>query len=93
MTTAVAMISRTSPEVLTIKEVATVLRCSKAHVQNLLAGKVRGTRPLPFIPAGRRKLIRRDSLLRWMQEAEVESQMLTSSTCQNSAPTAQESDS
>ena len=27
---------------LTIKEVAEILRCSKGHVQNVLVGKVRG---------------------------------------------------
>lgn len=57
-------------EVLTIKEAAAVLRCSKAHVQNLLAGKVDGVPLLPYIPLGRRKLIRRESLLRWMEKAE-----------------------
>lgn len=62
--------SANAAEVLTIKEAAELLRCSKAHVQNLLAGKVKGTPPLPFIPLGRRKLIRRDSLVRWMQKAE-----------------------
>jgi excisionase family DNA binding protein len=56
--------------VLTIKEAASILRCSKAHVQNLLAGKVNGIPPLPFIPLGRRKLIRRESLLRWLEKAE-----------------------
>jgi hypothetical protein len=35
-------------EVLTIREGATVLRCSKAHVQNLLAGKVKDA---PAVPA------------------------------------------
>jgi excisionase family DNA binding protein len=57
-------------EVLTITEAALFLRCSKAHVQNLLAGKVAGAPPLPFIPIGRRKLIRRKSLLAWMERAE-----------------------
>jgi hypothetical protein len=47
-----------------LPETATVLRCSKAHVQNLLAGKAKDTPLLPFIPLGRRKLIRRESLLR-----------------------------
>jgi hypothetical protein len=46
------------------------LRCSKAHVQNLLAGKVKESPPLPYIPLGRRKLIRRESLLRWIEKAE-----------------------
>lgn len=58
------------PLVLTIGEVAELLRCSKAHVQNLLAGKVSGAAVLPFMPLGRRKLIRRESLLLWMERAE-----------------------
>lgn len=61
-------------EVLTIGEVAELLRCSKAHVQNLLAGKVAGAAPLPFIPIGRRKLIRRQSLFRWLEHAEASGQ-------------------
>lgn len=69
----VAMISGakdSTPELLTIGEVAKVLRCSKAHVQNLLAGKVKGAPPLPLVSAGRRKLVRRESLLRWIERAE-----------------------
>lgn len=58
-------------QVLTIKESAAMLRCSKAHIQNLLAGKVFGAPPLPFIPVGRRKLIRRESLMRWIEQAEA----------------------
>lgn len=57
-------------EILTIQEAAIVLRCSKAHLQNLLAGKVKDAPPLPFIRLGRRKLIRRESLLRWLERAE-----------------------
>jgi excisionase family DNA binding protein len=60
-----------APQVLTIGDVAEFLRCSKSHVQNLLAGKVAGAAPLPFIPLGRRKLIRRDSLVRWMERGEA----------------------
>lgn len=65
-----AIAARNDTQVLTIKEAAEVLRCSRAQVQNLLAGKVKGAPPLTFIPLGRRKLIRRGSLLRWMEMAE-----------------------
>ena len=41
--------------------VAEILRCSKAHIQKLLAGKSKGAAPLPFIPLGRRSLIRGES--------------------------------
>jgi excisionase family DNA binding protein len=57
-------------QVLTIAEVADFLRCSKAHVQNLLAGRIVGAPTLPFMPLGRRKLVRRESLFRWMERAE-----------------------
>ena len=59
-------------EVLTIAEAALLLRCSKAHVSNLLNGKVANAQSLPHIPVGRRKLIRRESLLRWMERAEAQ---------------------
>jgi hypothetical protein len=52
-------------EVLTIAEVAADLRCSKAHVYNLILRKVRGVTPLPIIPIGRRKLVLRSTLEDW----------------------------
>jgi excisionase family DNA binding protein len=62
------------PMIPTIGEVADLLRCSKAHVQNLLSGRVAGAEPLPFIPLGRRKLIRRECLFQWMERAEAANQ-------------------
>jgi len=55
----------TRDEVLTAAEVATELRCSKAHVYNTIAGKVEGVSPLPAICMGRRKLVRRSALEEW----------------------------
>jgi excisionase family DNA binding protein len=52
-------------DILTIKEVALALRCSKAHVYNLVAGKIRGVPPLPVIALGRRRLVRRSTLEDW----------------------------
>ena len=43
-------------------------------MQNLLAGKVSGALPLPFIRLGRRKLVRRESLLKWLENAEASGQ-------------------
>jgi excisionase family DNA binding protein len=57
-------------EVLTISEVATELRCSKAHVYNTINGKVRGVSKLPAIPMGRRRLVRRSSLETWKRANE-----------------------
>jgi excisionase family DNA binding protein len=57
-------------EILTVTEVAQTLRCSKAHVHNLINGKVSGVLPLPTIPLGRRRIIRRTSLDRWAKDNE-----------------------
>jgi excisionase family DNA binding protein len=51
--------------VLTIPEVAADLRCSKAHVYNVIKGRVSGVSALPAIRMGRRKLILRASLEEW----------------------------
>ena len=56
-----------STDLLTIREVAKALRCSKTHVQNALDGKVRGLPRLMHLPMGRRKVIRRDWLQQWME--------------------------
>jgi len=52
--------------VLTAMEVARELRCSKAHVFNLINGKVSGISPLPALWLGRRRLVRRRSLDYWI---------------------------
>ena len=57
--------------VLTVPEVACELRCSKAHVHNLINGKVRGARPLPSLRLGRRRLVRRSSLDEWIKANEI----------------------
>jgi hypothetical protein len=66
-------------EVLTLADVAHILRCSKAHVCKIINGQVKGTTPIPTIAFGRRKVIRRQSLLRWMcdneQGARIESSL------------------
>lgn len=51
--------------VLTVAEVAVELRCSKAHVYNVINGTVCGVTPLPVIAIGRRKLVRWDTLECW----------------------------
>jgi len=43
----------------TLREVAEILRCSKAHVGKIINGKVAGTTRLPAVGLGRRKLVRR----------------------------------
>ena len=55
-------------EVMTVAEVATRLRCSKAHVCNAINGKLKGVTPLPAISMGRRKLVRRATLAAWLAQ-------------------------
>lgn len=57
-------------EVLTVADVAKILHCSKAHVCKIINGQVRGTEPIPAINLGRRKIVRIQSLMRWMNEHE-----------------------
>ncbi len=66
--------------ILTISEAARELRCSKAHVLNIIAGKVNNIPPLPVLRIGRRLLIRYDALTKWLmslEAREVEAQKLT----------------
>jgi excisionase family DNA binding protein len=56
--------------VLTLREAAEVLRCSKAHLSNIVNGKVSGLPALPVLRIGRRLLIRRDALDRWLLSVE-----------------------
>jgi len=65
-------------EVLTVKEVAEVLRCSKAHVCKIINGQVAGTPRLPAVSLGRRKLVRRSTLLRWLADNELDGTMASS---------------
>ena len=60
-------------DVLTMEEVASMLRCSKAHLSNVLNGKVPSLPPLPHVSLGRRKLIRKTVLEAWLKRLEVSS--------------------
>jgi hypothetical protein len=57
--------------VLTIKEIAVILRCSRTHVTNLLGGRVAGVKPLVHLSIGRRKIVRRQSFDQWLNANEV----------------------
>ena len=57
--------------VLTVSEVARELRCSKAHVHNIIHGRVPHLPPLPVLRIGRRVLIRYDALKTWMLSIEA----------------------
>lgn len=58
------------PSVLTLTEVAKELRSSKAHVCNIIAGRVRGLAPLAALRLGRRILVRRSTLEAWKNRCE-----------------------
>lgn len=54
-------------DLLTLADAAQLLRCSKAHVANAVAGRVAGCPAIPAVSLGRRRLIRRQSLLTWLE--------------------------
>jgi excisionase family DNA binding protein len=56
--------------VLTVEEVAAELRCSKAHVYKVIRGQVPGVSILPSVRMGRRVLVLRESLGRWVRANE-----------------------
>lgn len=57
-------------DLLTLFEVAKLLHCSKAHVSNVIAGRVPGCPPIPALCLGRRKLVRRETLSAWVERNE-----------------------
>ena len=57
-------------DLLTLADVAQLLHCSKAHVGKAVAGRVPGCPPIPAVSLGRRKLVRRETLLRWIEQNE-----------------------
>jgi len=58
-------------DLLTIPEVAELLHCSKAHISNVIAGRVAGCSPIPTVRLGRRKLVRRVTLASWIDHNET----------------------
>lgn len=61
---------KAAPNVLTVAEIARELRCSKAHVHNIIAGKVPGLARMPALHLGRRTVVRRASFEAWMEANE-----------------------
>jgi hypothetical protein len=55
-------------DLLTLDQVARMLHVSKAHVSNVVAGRVDGCSPIPVLHLGRRKVVRRATLELWMKE-------------------------
>ena len=58
-------------KVLNLAEAAALVRCSRAHLSNVVNGKVPGIPRLPAVRIGRRVLFRRESLEAWLQQIEL----------------------
>jgi excisionase family DNA binding protein len=63
----------TATRILTISEVAEVLRCSKAHVNKALSGRIAGVPQLAHLSLGRRKLVPKDWFDQWLEESRTKS--------------------
>ena len=58
-------------DLLTLTAVADLLHCSKAHISNVIAGRVPDCPPIPAVRLGRRKLVRREALRAWIEQNEM----------------------
>lgn len=52
--------------ILTVGEAADLIRCSKTHLLNAIHGRIPNVPRLPCVAIGRRILVRRDALDRWL---------------------------
>jgi transcriptional regulator with XRE-family HTH domain len=64
-------VAKKGSRLLTAAEVAERLRCSKAQVSKVMAGKVKHLPSLPTVRIGRRILVRDNVLNRWIEEVEA----------------------
>jgi len=64
--------------ILTAKEIADELRCSKAQVYRLMNGAVDGLTPLPTLALGRKKVVMRSSFEAWKLANEQNSVIVAS---------------
>ena len=58
--------------VMTLKQAAAYLQISKAHLSNVINGKVPGVRPVRSFRVGRRILIKREWVNEWLETADLE---------------------
>ena len=58
--------------VMTLTQAAAYLRVSKAHLSNVINGKVPGVPPIRSFRMGRRILIKREWVDDWMESAHLE---------------------
>jgi excisionase family DNA binding protein len=55
------------PSVMTLEQAAAYLQVSKAHLSNVLNGKVPGVLPVRSFRVGRRVLIKREWIDQWLE--------------------------
>jgi excisionase family DNA binding protein len=58
------------PPVMTLTQAAEYLQVSKAHLSNVINGKVPGVPPVRSVRAGRRVLIKREWIEEWLERAD-----------------------
>jgi len=58
--------------IMTLKQAADYLQISKAHLSNVINGKVPEVQPLRCFRVGRRILIKREWVDEWMESANLE---------------------
>ena len=58
--------------VMTLRQVARYLQVSKAHLSNVIKGKVPDVHPLRCFRAGRRILIKREWVDEWLETAHLD---------------------
>jgi excisionase family DNA binding protein len=61
---------RVASSILSLKQAADYLQVSKAHLSNVLNGKVQGVAPVKFFRVGRRVLIKREWIDEWLEAAD-----------------------
>jgi excisionase family DNA binding protein len=61
-----------STPVMTLTQAAAYLRVSKAHLSNVINGKVPGVPPVRSFRMGRRILFKREWVDEWMESADLE---------------------
>ncbi len=57
-------------EILTPRQIASELHCSKAQAYKVINGEVKGCTKLASLSVGRKKVVRRSTFERWKQENE-----------------------
>jgi plasmid maintenance system antidote protein VapI len=70
-------------EVLTVRDLALELRCSIAHVHNVINGRAKHVCKLPAIRMERKKLVLRDTLEEWKranEESDLDAMMRSPKT-------------